>query len=47
MVTARQIDSGRINEDVVPHTKEFGHDSVHKEKLLQVFKSRHVWDKEF
>lgn len=47
MVTAREIVRGRVNEDNVPHTKEFGHDSIHKDKLLQVFKSEHVWYKEF
>lgn len=45
MTSAREIDRGRVSEDIVPHTKEFGHDSVHKEKLLRVLKSCHVWDK--
>lgn len=43
MVSAREVDRRRISEDIVPHTKEFGH----KEKLLQVLKLGHVWDKEF
>lgn len=46
MVSTREVDR-RISEDIVPHTKEFAHDSVHKEKLLQVLKSGRVWDKEF
>lgn len=30
MVIAREIGRGKIREDFLPHTKEFGHDSVHK-----------------